>query len=81
MTATLIVALTAGLLTADAPRDEAAKAEMKKLEGTWAFQSVTAEGQEVPPANFMALRITQSTPLVEVRMLPFWPTSTNVPLP
>jgi uncharacterized protein (TIGR03067 family) len=65
MTATLIAALTAGLLAAGAPqadpaKDEAVKAELKKLDGTWAFQSITVDGQEAPPANFSALRIVQS---------------------
>jgi uncharacterized protein (TIGR03067 family) len=43
----LLVAVTMLSLVAADAKDDAAKAELKKLEGTWRMESVTADGTEL----------------------------------
>jgi uncharacterized protein (TIGR03067 family) len=60
MLTTFLPALVAGLLAAgDAPKDDAAKAEMAKMAGTWTFESVTVDGREVPAEQLKAIQIVQ----------------------
>jgi len=51
----ILLCLAAGLLlAADATDEQAAKKELKKLEGTWKIVSITREGNEQQPENVVS---------------------------
>ena len=48
----LTLALAAGFAApVDKPADDPVKAEVKKMEGTWAFEKLSQNGEEGPPAD------------------------------
>ena len=54
-----LMALTVGLLVAaDAPKDEAAKKDLEKLQGTWALVSAERDGKRLPDAEVKKTKIT-----------------------
>src|SRR5260370_1003565 len=54
----VLVVLAVGLLVAaDKPKEDAAKKDIAKFEGSWKFVSVDADGQKMPEEQFKGARL------------------------
>jgi uncharacterized protein (TIGR03067 family) len=55
MLRTLLLTLTAGLLVAAEPADDAGKKDLERMQGDWAVHSMTRDGQPLPDDDAQSL--------------------------